>query len=155
MVRPVLAMALFVSGCASQGTAVLPQSTDERTAQVQAAAQAVKLGQYEHAERLLADYLYRDADNGLRFKSFSLSSAAKKQATDTVALLLWETGRDASLETFAKRYLSGYERDVMLCRLAERNARYKQAFECWNKLGDSDRAKRVLKTEAALRILKD
>jgi len=69
--------------------------------------------------------------------------------------MLWDTGRDASLEQFAKRYLSGYERDVMLCRLAERNAVYEKAYNCWNDLGDVDRARRTVRTESALRILKD
>lgn len=150
-----IAMVLALSGCATDVVTALPQTKSERTAQVQAAAQAVRLGNFEHAERLLADYMYRDKEGGLRFKSMTLSSEARKQATDAVALLLWETGRDASLEKFAQRYLRGYERDVMLCRLAERNARYEQAYQCWNRLGDLDRARRVVKTEAALRILKD
>lgn len=149
------ALVLALSGCATDVATAPPQTKSERTAQVQAAAQAVRLGNFEHAERLLADYMYRDKEGGLRFKSMTLSSEARKQATDAVALLLWETGRDASLEKFAQRYLRGYERGVMLCRLAERNARYEQAYQCWNRLGDLDRARRVVKTEAALRILKD
>lgn len=88
-------------------------------------------------------------------RSTGISSAARQQAIDTVALVLWETGRDASLEQFSKRYLGGYEREVMLCRLAERNAVYEKAYNCWNELGDVDRARRSVRTESALRILKD
>lgn len=84
-----------------------------------------------------------------------VSSDAKKKAVDTVALMLWDTGRDGTLESFAKRYLSSYERNVMLCRLAERNAIYEKAYNCWNELGDVDRARRTVRTESALRILKD
>lgn len=150
-----LVAALMLASCSVQAEDWQNQTKEERTAQVQAAAQAVKLANYQHAEHLLGDYMYRDDDGGLRFKSMTLSSEAKKLATDTVALLLWETGRDASLEAFAKRHLSGDERDSTLCRLAERNALYDEAFNCWNKLGDLDRAQRVVRTESALRILRN
>ena len=112
-------------------------------------------GSFESAERLLAPYLYRDDAGELRFRSLGVSSQAEKKAIDTVALMLWDTGRDATLQSFAKRYLDGYERDVMLCRLAERNAVYEKAYNCWNDLGDVDRARRTVRTESALRILKD
>lgn len=149
-----LAMCLAtLAGCAEVGTR--HQSVSERTAQFEAAAAAVKVGNYDAAERLMADYMYRDKEGGLRFKRVILTSETRKQAIDTVAYLLWETGRDASLEKFAKRYLHSPEREVMLCRLAERNAVLEQAYQCWNDLGEEDRARRVIRTEAALRILKD
>ena len=100
-------------------------------------------------------FMYRDADGELRFKAVSLTSQGRKEAIDTVTMLLWETGRDASLEGFATRYLNGYEKDVMLCRLAERNALYEQSYHCWNDLGDIDRARRSVRTESAIRILRD
>ena len=153
-----LSAVVALSGCVIAGQVYAPvpaQSKDERAAQVASAAQAVKLGNYEHAERLMADYMYRDQGGELLFKSTSFTSASRKQAVDTVAQLLWETGRNESLEHFASRYLSGYERSSMLCRVAERGAVYEKAYNCWNELGDIDRARRVIKTESALRILKD
>lgn len=160
MLRLAFALGAVVAlgGCISTGQAYAPvpaQSKGERAAQISSAAQAVKLGNYEHAEKLMADYMYRDQSGELLFKSTSFTAESRKQAVDTVALLLWETGRNESLEHFASRYLSGYERSSMLCRVAERGAVYEKAYNCWNELGDVDRARRVIKTESALRILKD
>jgi hypothetical protein len=151
-----LALALTVAGCSSQAGGVIPDQTKpQREAQIHLAADAVKAGNFEYAERLLGPYMYRSQEGELLFKSLGVSSEVEKKAVDTVALMLWDTGRDASLEKFAGRYLSGYEREVMLCRLAERGAIYERAYACWNDLGDVDRARRVTRTESALRILKD
>ncbi|KQW19951.1 MULTISPECIES: hypothetical protein [Pseudomonas] len=152
----VLAISLGIVGCTTQPPGVpLPPTREQREAQIEVAAQAVKTGKFEQAEQLLSRYLYRSPDGELLFRSMGVGSDAEQMAIDTVALMLWETGRDASLESFSKRYLSGYERDVMLCRLAERNAVYEKAYNCWNDLGDVDRARRTVRTESALRILKD
>jgi hypothetical protein len=149
-------LAISVAGCSTQQIGALPeQSRADREAQILGASLAVKAGNFEQAEHMLAGYMYRDEIGELRFKSLSVSSDTEKQAIDTVSLMLWDTGRDATLEPFAKRYLSGYDRDVMLCRLAERNAVYEKAYNCWNELGDIDRARRTVRTESALRILKD
>ena len=148
-------LAIAIVGCSTQPIGALPpQSGAQREAQIQVAAQAVIAGNFEHAEKLLAGYLYRDESGDLVFKSLGVSSESHRLAVDTVALMLWDTGRDSTLEGFAKRYLSGYEREVMLCRLAERNAVYEQAYNCWNDLGDIDRARRSVRTESALRIFK-
>lgn len=151
-----IALAIGVVGCTTQPVAAPPpQTTAQREAQIEVAAQAVRGGGFDSAEKLLAPYLYRSNEGELLFRSLGVSSSAKKKAIDTVALMLWDTGRDGTLESFAKRYLDGYERDVMLCRLAERNAVYEKAYNCWNDLGDVDRARRSVRTESALRILKD
>jgi hypothetical protein len=150
------ALAIALTGCSMEPVASMPpQTTNQREAQIDLAGQAVMTGSFAQGERLMADYLYRGKDDELLFKSVGVSSESKKKAIDTVALLLWETGRDMTLEKFANRYLSGYERDSMLCRLAERNAVYEKAYNCWNGLGDVDRARRSIRTESALRILKD
>jgi hypothetical protein len=149
-------LAIAIVGCSTQQIGALPpQTTPQREAQIQSASQAVKSGNFEQAEKLLAGYLYRNDAGELLFRSLGVSSESQRQAVDTVALMLWDTGRDATLEDFAKRYLSGYERDVMLCRLSERNAIYEKAYNCWNDLGDVDRARRSVRTESALRIFKD
>jgi len=151
-----LVLAIGVAGCSTQPPGLpLPPTKAQREAQIELAAQAVMTGKFELAEDLLARYLYRNQSGELLFRSIGVSSESQRKAIDTVALMLWDTGRDASLEQFAKRYLSGYERDVMLCRLAERNAVYEKAYNCWNDLGDVDRARRNVRTESALRILKD
>nr|WP_192963245.1 hypothetical protein [Pseudomonas fluorescens]CEK42025.1 hypothetical protein PQBR57_0072 [Pseudomonas fluorescens SBW25] len=150
-----IVLAIGVVGCTTQPVAAPPQTKAQRESQIDVAAQAVKAGSFDSAEKLLAPYLYRDKDGELHFRSLGVSSDAEKKAVDTVALMLWDTGRDATLESFAKHYLDGYERDVMMCRLAERNAVYEKAYNCWNDLGDVDRARRSVRTESALRILKD
>lgn len=150
----VAALGLSIAGCSSLPSEA-PQSKVDREAQIQTAAHAVSTGNFEMAEKLMAVYLYRDKKGDLKFRSLGVSSDAQKKATDTVALLLWQTGRDASLARFADRYLDGYERDVMHCRIAERNAVFEEAYNCWNDLGDVDRARRSVRIESALRILKD
>ena len=150
-----IVLAIGVVGCTSQPFAAPPvQTREQREAQIDVAFQSVKGGRFDSAEKLLAPYMYRDKKGELRFRSLGVSTDAKKKAVDTVALMLWDTGRDGTLESFAKRYLGGYERDVMLCRLSERNAVYEKAYNCWNELGDVDRARRTVRTESALRILK-
>ena len=145
----------ILSGCGAIQHKAPSQTAQERAAQIQAAAGAIKAGHYQHAESLLADYMYRDDDGDLRFKFIRFTSDGKKQAIDTVAMLLWETGRDKTLVDFAKRYLTGDERQTMLCRVAERNAEYEDAYHCWNDMGDIDRARRTIRTESALRILRN
>lgn len=148
--------ALALSACAGFSAPDLPNQTDaQREAQIKAAEIAVTTGNFASAEKLMAPYLYRDATGELVMHYLGVSSDANKSAVDTVALLLWDTGRDATLESFAKRYLRGYERQVMLCRLAERQASYDKAYSCWNGEGDVDRARRVIRTESALKILSD
>lgn len=151
-----LFVALGLAGCVTEPAgSALPTTSAKRKAQVELAGHEAMRGRYQQAEQLLAPYLYRSPEGDLMLRSTGISSAAQQQAIDTVALVLWETGRDASLEQFSKRYLGGYEREVMLCRLAERNAVYEKAYNCWNELGDVDRARRSVRTESALRILKD
>lgn len=152
----VLAISLGIAGCTTQPPgAPLPPTREQREAQIDLATQAVRSGKFDQAEQLLSRYLYRSPDGELLFRSMGVGSDSEQKAIDAVALMLWDTGRDATLESFSKRYLSGYERDVMLCRLAERNAVYEKAYNCWNGLGDVDRARRTVRTESALRILKD
>jgi hypothetical protein len=86
-------------------------------------------------------------------KYSSLSGENRKQAIDTVVSLLWATGRDDTLKQFADDYLSGNEYKATICRITERQALYEEAYHCWNKMGEIDRAERVVRTEAALRIL--
>lgn len=158
MMKPIaLALTLgLLGGCVTPSAPKAPNQTlEERSAQIIAASEAVKVGKFDQAEKLLADYLYRDQNGELLFKSMNLSSEVQKEAIQAVALLLWKTGRDASLEKFANRYLSAQDKKVTMCRLAERNAVYEQAYNCWNDQGEVDRARRVSRTEAALRILKD
>lgn len=151
-----LVITALLTGCSGIGKHKAPvQTKHERAAQVQAAAGAIKAGNYHHAENLLADYMYRDSSGELRFKFISFTPEGKKHAVDTVTMLLWETGRDKTLADFADRYLHGYERETMLCRLAERNAEYEDAYQCWNDIGDIDRARRSVRTESALRILRN
>ncbi|WHT75815.1 hypothetical protein QMY54_00550 (plasmid) [Pseudomonas rhodesiae] len=111
------------------------------------------MGKYQHAERMLAQYVSRNNSGQLRMKYFGISGENRKHAIDTVATLLWETGRDDSLKQFAKDYLSGSEYQTTLCRISERQAKYEEAYHCWNEMGEIDRAERVVRTEAALRIL--
>lgn len=149
-------IAIGIAGCSTQPFGSMPpQTKQQREAQIQTANLAVQGGNFAQAEKLMGAYMYRDKNGELRFKSLGVSSESNQLAVDTVALMLWNTGRDATLENYAKRYLSGYEKDVMLCRLAERNAVYEDAYNCWNALGDVDRARRTVRTESALRILKD
>lgn len=131
------------------------KSQVEQKSKVLAASEAVKVGRFDHAETMLADYVFRDKEGHLKLKYIGLSGESKKVAVDTIAALLWETGRDATLTAFADDYLPRYERKVTHCRLAERQANYPVAYRCWNDLGHVDRADRVVRTEAAIRILRN
>lgn len=152
----ILAMALvFLSGCAHENKPFFaPSDSDlQDQSQLSGADQAVHMGKYPHAERMLAQYVSRNDSGQLRMKYFGISSENRKHAVDTVANLLWETGRDDSLKQFAKDYLSRAEYETTLCRISERQAKYEEAYHCWNEMGEIDRAERVVRTEAALRIL--
>jgi hypothetical protein len=96
----------------------------------------------------------RTQDGSLKLKKLGIFGDTRKDAIDMIVLLLWETGRDKTLATFANDYLSGDERKTTLCRLAERQGQWQDAYRCWNDLGDGDRAERVLRTEASIRILR-
>lgn len=118
-----------------------------------AAQEAVALGKYPLAESLMQDYVYRSEKGELKMKFWGLSGKNRKMAIDVVSALLWETGRDETNAQFADDYLSGDERKTVHCRLAERQARYNDAFQCWNAMGQVDRADRVLRTKGAMDIL--
>jgi uncharacterized protein YceK len=153
MKKLALVMALCaLSGCAS-GSLAPKSSAGEKAATVAAASQAVAAGRYEQAETLLSDYVYRTEDSSLKLRVLALTGETQKQAIHTVASLLWETGRDATLSNFASDYLPRHDRNVVLCRLAERQARYQDAYRCWNDLGYIDRAERVIRTQAAIEVL--
>lgn len=150
------AMAVLVlSGCAQgEKPFFAPSLSDlQDKSQLAGADQAVHMGKYPHAERMLAQYVSRNDSGQLRMKYFGISRENSKHAIDTVVMLLWETGRDDSLKQFAKDYLSGQEYQTTLCRISERQAKYEEAYHCWNQMGEIDRAERVVRTEAALRIL--
>ncbi|QHF00601.1 hypothetical protein LCG56_27925 (plasmid) [Pseudomonas cannabina pv. alisalensis] len=151
-----LAMAILVlTGCAhDEKPFFAPSPSDlQDKSQLSGADQAVHMGKYPQAERMLAQYVSRNDSGQLRMKYFGISSENRKHAIDTVVTLLWETGRDDSLMQFAKDYLSGPEYQTTLCRISERQAKYEEAYHCWNQMGEIDRAERVVRTEAALRIL--
>lgn len=155
--KTILLLAIFsgaLVGC-STGPMAPPSTAAEKAAKVEAASRAVKTGHYDQAELLLSDYVYRSDNGSLKLRRLALSGETRKQAIDTVTLLLWETGRDVTLTNFAADYLPRYERDVTLCRLSERQARYQEAYRCWNELGHVDRADRVLRTQATIEILRD
>jgi len=146
---------MSVSACAPPLGPLLGPSQAEQNTQgvVSMAKQAVDLGYYVNAERLLAQYVYRNKAGELKLRYFGLSGEIRKEAIDTVVRLLWETGRDDTLKQFADDYLSGDEYQTTLCRISERQASYEQAYQCWNRMGEVDRAERVIRTEAAIRIL--
>lgn len=145
---------LILSGCGTGGIlAGQPQS--EQAQKIASATAAVKVGRHEHAERLMADYVYRTEEGALKLRNVGFFGDDRKKAIDLIVLLLWETGRDKTLATFADDYLPSYERSVTHCRLAERQARYQDAFRCWNDLGHTDRAERVIRTDGAIRILRN
>lgn len=141
--------------CMSLGACSSSPSVSDLQSQSQLAGadQAVHIGKYESAEKLLGQYVYRDDRGNLKMKYSSLSGENRKQAIDTVVSLLWATGRDDTLKQFADDYLSGNEYKATICRITERQALYEEAYHCWNKMGEIDRAERVVRTEAALRIL--
>lgn len=140
--------ALMLTGCVTQG------ELNERS-RVHAAEIALNGGEYKKAEAILSVYVTRTEDGELKLKWFGLSGATRKKAIDMIVMLLWETGRDNTLATFADDYLPSSEFHVTQCRLAERQALYQDAYRCWNDIGDVDRAERVIRTEAAIRILRD
>ena len=141
-------------GC-SAGPLAPPATTAAKSAKVEAASRAVKTGAYAQAEVLLSDFVYLSDNGSLKLRRMALSGETRKLAIDTVVSLLWETRRDVTLTTFAADYLPRYERDVTLCRLTERQARYQDAYRCWNELGHVDRAERVVRTQATIDILRD
>ena len=145
------AFAFFLTGLALTAS-FEAAAKPSREAEMNYAMQAVERGDFEAAEAILAPYMVRHENGELRFKSFG-GFSGRKTAIDAVVMLLWETGRDRTLESFAKRYLNGYERNVTLCRIAERGAEYEAAFKCWNDVGDVDRARRVIKTKLALEVM--
>lgn len=141
--------------CMSLGACSSAPSVAELQArsQLSGADQAVHIGKYDSAEKILGQYVYRDDRGNLKMRYAGISGDNRKQAIDTVVSLLWATGRDDTLKQFADDYLSGDEYKATMCRLAERQALYEEAYNCWNKMGEPDRAERVIRTEAALRIL--
>lgn len=142
-----------LTGCAGEPFFGDNAADRQAKSQIAGAAQAVALGLYPEAERQLAPYVYRDDSERLKLKFFGVSGENRKLLADTVVTLLWETGRDDTLQQFSEEYLSGLERTTVRCRLSERRALYEAAYHCWNDSGQTDRAERVIRTEAALRIL--
>ncbi len=155
-----LLVAMSVSGCASNPSPPAPAPVMTATAAdlgdmaiVSGAAKAVDIGDYAYAERALQKFVYRDKKGQLKLIYFGLSGDTRKQAIDTVVRLLWETGRDDTLRQFADDYLSGREYQTTLCRIAERQGAFEQAYQCWNRMGEVERAERVIRTDAAIKIL--
>lgn len=148
-----LVCCLLLSGCTGRSILPVTAADIQDRSLILGAQEAVQRGQYKEAEHLLAKYVYRTETGDLKIQFWGLNSKSRKLAIDTVVSLLWETGRDQTLAQFAKEYLSGDEYQVTMCRLAERQAHYPDAYACWNKLGHQDRAERTVRTEAALRIL--
>lgn len=150
MVRRFSSIALAVvvlSGCATSMDDLQDQS------QLSGASQAVQMGQYSQAEQRLSPFVYRNSKGNLKVKYFGVSGENRRYAIDIVVSLLWETGRDDTLKQFACDYLEGAEYETTVCRIAERQAQYEEAYHCWNDMGEVDRAERVIRTESALRIL--
>ncbi|MGP0171090.1 hypothetical protein ACSVIJ_04330 [Pseudomonas sp. NCHU5208] len=164
VIPTILLLAMSVSGCATSDkpypvpgyeqnvTAAATVGLDDM-AIASGASKAVDIGDYAYAEKSLQKFVYRDKKGQLKLIYFGLSGETRKVVIDTVVRLLWETGRDETLLQFADDYLSSREYSVTACRLSERQAAYEQAYQCWNRMGEIDRAERVLRTEAAIRIL--
>lgn len=147
-------LALGLAGCADKGLTPVTQDDLDDRSRITAAQGAIAIGKYQLAESLLATYVGRNEKNELVMRSnFGLQSKSRKMVIDAIAALLWETGRDESNLQFADDYLSGDERTTVFCRVAERQAKYKEAFTCWNSMGHGDRAARVLRTQGAMEIL--
>jgi hypothetical protein len=145
---------MSLGACSSSNPLFAPSVSDlQDRSQLSGADQAVHIGKYDSAEKILGQYVHRDEHGNLKMKYLGISGDNRKQAVDTVVTLLWETGRDDTLKQFAKDYLSGDEYKATMCRISERQALYEEAYHCWNKMGEGDRAERVIRTEAALRIL--
>ena len=148
-----LSLALTITGCADRGMLPVTQADIDARSRLMAAQEAVAIGKYPLAESLMQEYVYRSEKGELKMKFWGLSGKNRKMAIDVVSALLWETGRDETSAQFADDYLSGDERQTVHCRLAERQARYNDAFQCWNDMGQGDRADRVLRTKGAMDIL--
>ncbi len=152
-------LAMSVSGCAGNSRSPAHAPIAAKAADlgdkgiVMGASRAVDIGDYVYAERALQKFVYRDSKGQLKLIYFGLSGDTRKQVIDTVVRLLWETGRDATLRQFSDAYLSGREYQATICRIAERQGAFEQAYQCWNKMGEVDRAERVIRTEAAIKIL--
>lgn len=146
---------IFLSGCAHDEKPIFGPSVEDfqDKSQLSGANQAVQFGKYNEAEKVLGQYVYRDERGSLKLRYFGISGDNRKHAIDTVVALLWETGRDDTLKQFAHDYLAGNDYRTTLCRISERQAKYEEAYHCWNDIGAVDRAERVIRTEAALRIL--
>jgi hypothetical protein len=147
------AMSALLAGCEGRGITPVTQNDIDDRGRILAANEAVAVGKYPLAEALMADYVYRNDKGELKLRFWGVSSKSRKLAIDVVSALLWETGKDDTAIQFADDYLSGTERKTVHCRIAERQARYDHAFECWNRMGQVDRAERVLRTKGAMEIL--
>jgi hypothetical protein len=148
-----LLFSLLLVGCA-RGPFGTTQSELDDQARVSAAGIAMKGGEYKRAEGILSVYVKRTDDGALRLQNLGQFGDTRKRAIDLIVTLLWETGRDKTLAKFAADYLSGTERATTLCRLAERQGLWEDAYRCWNDMGEVDRAERILRTEATIRILR-
>lgn len=146
-------VSLMLAGCASGPFGTTPSELNDQ-ARVSAAGIAMKGGEYKRAEGILSVYVKRTDDGSLKLQNLGQFGDTRKRAIDLIVTLLWETGRDKTLAKFADDYLSGNERSTTLCRLAERQGRWEDAYRCWNDMGEVDRAERVLRTEATIRILR-
>ncbi|KZN20772.1 hypothetical protein A1D17_04305 [Pseudomonas fluorescens] len=144
--------AMLLGGCSTGPLATQGALNDK--SRVRAAGVAMKGGEYKKAEAILSIYVARTQDGSLELKKLGLFGDTRKEAIDMIVMLLWETGRDKTLAKFADDYLSGDERKTTLCRVEERQGQWQDAYRCWNDLGDADRAERVLRTEASIRILR-
>lgn len=151
---PTAVLVVLLSGCANRGLPITQADIDERS-RAKAAQEAIDRGIYPLAESILAEFVYRDEKGSLKVKYWGLNGETRKMVIDSSMQLLWETERYASAEEFANEYLSGSERATMICRLAEQQRQFERAYSCWNQKGDPDRAERVLRSAAVVKILGD
>lgn len=142
---------ITLSGCANVGLPVTQADIDDRS-KIIAARDAVKVGKYSLAESILSDFVYRSDNGDLKVEFWGLKGSNRDMVIDTVEALLWESGKDTTNIQFANTYLTGKDRQTVLCRIAERQADYPKAYECWNKMGDIDRARRSMQMDAAIRV---
>jgi len=149
-----LAVAAALGGCEGRGITPVTQGDIDDRGRLHAAQRAVQLGEYAVAEAVLTDFVYRTEKGELKLRYWGVSSKSRKLAIDVVSQLLWETGRDETSIQFADDYLSGDERKTVHCRVAERQRRFDEASACWNEMGHLDRSERVIRTKAALKILR-
>lgn len=148
-----LAALAVMAGCEGRGLTPVTQSDLDDRGRLHAAQRAVQLGEYQVAEAILANYVYRTKEGRLKLRYWGVSSKSRKLAIDVVSQLLWETGRDDTSLQFSDDYLSGDERKTVHCRVAERQKRFDDAATCWNEMGQIDRSERVIRSKAALKIL--